>query len=90
MSTGIDMLELKIIEDYRIPIITPIVYPRYPLYPREYNQNSQTLTELKKVPCCIPCANPDPGKRRYKSNAARIAAAKMKILTCEPDSSDGE
>ena len=88
MSTGIDLLELQFLYDYNITFIHHLQTPT--VYPREYNLNSQALTELKKVPCCIPCVNPGPRKRRYKSNAARIAAAKMKILTCEPDSSDGE
>ena len=81
MNGPIDLLELQILYDYNMNTIN--LHPSATIYPYEYNLNAGTLTELKKVPCCRKCLVP--GRRKYKSNAERISAVKMKILTCVPD-----
>lgn len=77
----IDLLELQMLYEYNL--YTMNNHPTATVYPYEYNLNAGALTELKKVQCCRKCHVA--GRRRYTSNAERIFAVKMKILTCGPE-----
>ena len=83
MAGVIDLLELQILTDYPVDIVSPTIYPA------TYHVSAGELTEAKRIPCCIPCYPIDPKfinkKRKYASQSARIAAKKLQAITCVPD-----
>ena len=85
----IDLLDLQILSEHHLLEATTFITR---IFPVTYQVSAQDVTLLKTTPCCMVCFPKDPNflnrRRNYRSNAARIAALKMKAITCLEDSSE--